>query len=127
MYLTGVRPNPIPFAEGVPDVAGISGQGLALIKNNKTVSHAEVRLNLLGVVDKIENNTLTLINGESPPIAVRITDETVIFELAKDNQPKNLKLQDLTQNNVVQVSGRLEGSEVVADTLIREVSPTANQ
>ncbi len=121
MYLVGTRPND-PIVEGVPDVAGLSGAGLALIKDNEAVTNADLLLNLTGTIEEISSDKLIIKSGNSPALTVVIQGETAIYESPAEgsDQITNLTLQDLGQDELVQVFGHLEGVEVVAESVIRQ-------
>lgn len=122
MYAAGIRPEGLPVVEGVPDVAGLSGAGLALIKDNQAVINADLLLNLTGTIEAISDNKLIISNGSSPSISVVIENETAIYEPPAEgsDQIVNLTVGDLGQDELVQIFGRLEGNEVVAESIIRQ-------
>ena len=121
MYIVGVRPN-VSLVEGVPDVAGLSGAGLALIKDNEAVTNADLLLNLTGTIEEISSDKFVIKSGNSPAVTVAIQGETVIYEPPAEgsDQITNLTLQDLRQDELVQIFGHLEGVEVVAESVIRQ-------
>lgn len=125
MYLAGVRPwGNSGFYQGVPDIAGLSGAGLALIKDNTAVINADLILNLTGIIKEIRGNTLIITNGESPPITVVIQEQTSFYKPPPEgsDQITNLTLQDLQQDQLIQIFGRLEGNQIVAETIIQQNS-----
>ncbi len=130
MYVVGVRPTGnLAVCQGVPDVAGISGRALALIKDNKTVSGAEIRLVLAGSISEIKDTTLTLVSPENPPITIKVSEQAVVSGLPEsdNNQPRSLKLEDLKVYDVIRVFGLIQGDEIVGDSIILEGRPSPVQ
>lgn len=95
-----------PLCKGLPDVAGISGKGLAIISDNELVKQADLRVKLQGMIGNlsVEDRTITLISGQAAPITVQLNDKLV-------------EQIDLTVYDKVEVSGLLQGDKVIADSV----------
>ncbi len=114
-----------PNTSSTYNFSGITGEGLALIKDNKVVENAELHLVLRGVVNEVKgDNTFTVIN-DGAPITIQVSSQTRIFEPPRDakSQVKDLKFQDLAPNDVISVFGKLQDNQVIADSVVREAPP----
>ncbi len=111
-------------SEGIPDIAGVSGEGLAWIYGNSAVTKADFRVTLFGSIDSIEGNTIHIVHSDSAWVPVIVSGETSIIETLQDGgvQSKNLQLKDLAKGDVVTVFGKVEGGGVIAETIIREIN-----
>lgn len=121
MYLAGVRPQGnSAVCEGLPDVAGLSGKGLAVLNNNQAVTSAQLVITLIGTIQSIDGNKITVAQGANVPIVVTVGDRTSIAgEPSQTGEASVFKLGDLQQYESVQVYGHLEGEDVTADNIIR--------
>lgn len=123
MYLLGVRVRTgapplvyydqsgqkVPVCQGLPDVAGISGSGLSVIKDNVLVDSGELRLTLSGLVgsELASDNTFMLVGGNRSPITIQLTAET--------DKPSGA----LSINDKIRIEGTLQGERVVAESITR--------
>lgn len=121
MYLAGVRPQGgLAVCEGLPDVAGLSGKGLAVLNNNQAVTSAQLVVTLTGTIQSIDGNKITIAQGANAPVVVTVGDRTSITgEPSQTGETSVFKLGDLQQYESVQVYGHLEGDDVAADNIIR--------
>lgn len=121
MYLAGVKPQGgLAVCEGLPNVAGLSGKGLAVLNNNQTVTGAQLVVILTGTIQSIDGDKVTVAQGANAPVIVTVGDRTSITgEPSQTGETSVFKLGDLQQYESVQVYGHLEGDSVAADNIIR--------
>ncbi len=124
MYLVGVRPQGnLAVCEGIPDVAGLSGKGLVVLNNNQAVTSAQLVVTLMGTIQGIDGNTITIAQGANAPITVKVSDQTSITgEPSQSGTTPVFKFSDLQNYESVRVFGQLKGENVAADNIIRSAS-----
>ncbi len=127
MYLAGVRPNPSSddLIEVIPEVANLSSSGLTALRNNsQVVDYATLSLTLRGVIAGGDEKMLIIRNNNSI-VTVKLTSSTDIVEPPREvgGDLTNLNREDLILDDAVTVSAELQGDDIVAKTVIRDIPP----